>query len=753
MGDEHPPRRPDGRGGMKRPALLLLASIAALTVGGHYTAQVASRATLRAPAPTPILTDRHGAFLTQLGHEKEAPGGRHTEYGYWLVDPLPERVARATLALEDKRFWQHPGVDPGAMLRAFWRNLSGHTRSGASTLAMQVARMQHPAPRTLWNKAVEAGTALVLTARYGRQALLAQYLRLVPYGNGSHGIAHAARYYLDKPVQDLSWAEIALLSAIPQAPALHNPRHPAGLRRAIARGQRALEALASQGTITEAEFSTARAQLADIRLPPLPQRPDALHLVLRLRGMVAQQGMPGLNPADPRIRARIDLGLQREITAIARAQLAEWRWQGAQQVAVMVARRETGEVLAALGSAGYSGTVGGAFDYTGEWRSPGSTLKPFLYAMALERGLLHPDDILLDVPDGASGIGNADGAFLGPMLPRQALANSRNVPAVHILRRLGLEAGFQALNHVGLHDMEKPAIRYGLSMAIGSMPTTLERLMRAYGALANDGVMRGLQWYDGQPLPPPRPVLSATAARQVTQFLSDPQARLPAFPRYGSTEYPFPVALKTGTSQGYRDAWTMAWSQTYLVGVWMGRADAGTMAQISGARGAARLAQAVLLRLHARTADALEGGAFPAPQGFEPLALCAQTGQPDDGQCGPTLMEYLPQGQASPARLASNARPAVPAGLPEPRLSILSPEPNSRFWRNPELPARLNSLPLRADVRPAVPQIVWYVDGEPFAVAAPGETVHWPMTAGAHRFQIRLPWQDAASSHVRIVVE
>jgi penicillin-binding protein 1C len=117
--------------------------------------------------------------------------------------------------------------------------------------------------------------------------------------------------------------------------------------------------------------------------------------------------------------------------------------------------------------------MGGAFDYTAEWRSPGSTLKPFLYAVALERDQLRPDEILLDVPDGASGIGNADGAFLGPMLPRQALANSRNVPAVHLLRRMGLEAGFQALYGLGLHEMERPADRFGLSMAIGSLPTTL----------------------------------------------------------------------------------------------------------------------------------------------------------------------------------------------------------------------------------------------------------------------------------------
>ena len=163
-----------------------------------------------------------------------------TEYGYWITPP-PPRVVAMTLALEDGRFWRHPGVDPLAVARAAWFRLRGG-RSGASTIAMQVARMQHPRPRTLWAKTIEAGTALALTARYGREAVLAQYLRLAPYGQGSHGIGHAAWWYFDKPAADLGWAEAALLAAVPQAPALAQPRHAAGLARAQARAARVLPA-------------------------------------------------------------------------------------------------------------------------------------------------------------------------------------------------------------------------------------------------------------------------------------------------------------------------------------------------------------------------------------------------------------------------------------------------------------------------------------------------------------------------------
>ena len=218
-----------------RRALSLGALLGATATAGVFLLQVVERAHLDAPAPTPILYDRHGAFLAQIGHETVSPdGARRIAYGYWIVAPPPDRIVRATLALEDRRFWQHHGVDPIAVGRALWQDLESATpRSGASTIAMQIARMQHPLPRTLWAKATEAATALVLTVCYGRDALLAHYLRLAPYGNGSHGIAHAARWYFDKPLTDLSWAEIALLAAIPQAPGAMNPLRPSGRARAI----------------------------------------------------------------------------------------------------------------------------------------------------------------------------------------------------------------------------------------------------------------------------------------------------------------------------------------------------------------------------------------------------------------------------------------------------------------------------------------------------------------------------------------
>ncbi len=689
-----------------------------------YGGRVAADAHLAVPVATPIVLDRSGRFLTQVGHRE---AGR-VEYGYWDAG-MPRRVVAATLALEDRRYFAHPGIDPAGVVRAVLSHLRGG-RSGASTIAMQVARMQHPRPRTLWAKAVEAGTAVVLTARYGHEALLAQYLRLAPYGANSHGIGHAARWYFDKPAADLSWAEAALLSAVPQSPSASDLRRPGGLARAAARARRALDVI----DMPDAERERAVRELAAVVVVPAPERPGiAMQAVLRLDGMA--RTTPA-DPADPRLRSTLDLDTQAAVTRQLRAHLAGWRTSGAQQAAVMVVRRRTGEVLADVASAGWRTRSGGAIDYTSTLRSPGSTLKPFLYAAALDRGLLSPGEVMQDAPEIAAGISNADDLFLGPLLPRQALANSRNVPAANLLARMGLARGIEVLRQAGLTQDGGNGARYGLGLAIGAIPTRLDWLVRAYAALANDGVLTELRWLRDQPLPAARRVVSSNSARLVGAFLSDPMARLPAFPRYGASEYPFPVALKTGTSQQYRDSWTLAWSGDYVVGVWIGRADAGPMAGLSGGRAAARLAQSVLFGLHGVGRTDLSAGTLALPAGGA-SEICTATGLP--GACPQRLTEF-----------AGSARVAAPALR---RLAIVEPQEDAHVWRNPDAPPGLQRLVLRATVSAGVSQVVWLVDGEPAAVAPPDQPFRWAMTPGVHRFQIRMPLEDARSRQLHVVVE
>src|SRR5579872_6633667 len=334
-----------------------------------------SRARFETMPASFMLLDRHGDLLAQIG------GSDATGYGYWPAPADSDRVVQALLALEDRRFWSHPGVDPIAVARAALQDISsGRRLSGASSIAMQVARLQHPAPRTWLNKAFEVGTALTLTLRYGRAAVLAQYLRIVPFGNNGHGIAYASRLYFDKPAADLSWAEIALLAAIPQAPGRMNPLTSEGRTRARARAARVLTYLGDAGVIPPRDLAVAREQLATIAVKELRHRsPISMHAILRLERMLGGADSWLEQHQEARIKATLDPGLQRRVEYLSATFLAEWRGDGAEQTAVAVVDRKSGEVLAWIGSANYFGHGAGAIDYGATSHSPGSTLKPFLY--------------------------------------------------------------------------------------------------------------------------------------------------------------------------------------------------------------------------------------------------------------------------------------------------------------------------------------------------------------------------------------
>jgi len=823
------------------------------------------RAHLAAPPPSLLLLDRQGRFLGELPggppppRSKTAHLGRgaanagEEELGYWPVPTLPPRVVAATLALEDRRFGSHPGVDPLAVARALLQNLRTRGRvSGASTLAMQVARMQSPGARGYLRKVTEAVTAVFLTERYGSREVLRHYLRIVPYGNRIHGIAYAARSYFDKPVEDLSWAEIAFLSALPQAPARMNPFSPAGRDRAVRRGERVLAELAARRVLSPPEYALARGQLAALRIPYREHRPaEALHALLHLRTLLASGGAPagevGTPAAEigrrataggPVLRTTLDLDLQRDASAMTWRALREWRDRGAGNASLIVLDLRRHEVLAWVGSAAYFDAEDhGAIDYARVRRSAGSTLKPFLYGLALERGVIGPATLMDDLERGPGGVANADDTFMGPLLPRVALANSRNVPAVLLLGRVGLDQGFGLFRELGLTDGAVPARHYGLGMAIGGLPVTLEELARAYLTLAGDGRLPArLRWLRDQPEPAPRRIFAEDTARQVTLFLSDPQARLPSFPRMGATEYRFPVAVKTGTSTNYHDAWAVAYSTRYLAAAWVGHPGFRAMNQLSGYLSAADLVRRVLLRLHGEQGDGLEDLSFPPPRGYQPVRVCALSGHRVTAACDRVFLEWFRPGEeptddceahqqravdrrdgllataaTPPAAIEVRTFVALPpryaawqaaAGLPRPpdaasqltlpavahlgaaaaarsaataaaaepgsawppggrvalaggptRLRITSPENGARLLRDPETPAALNTVALRAVVDPPVNEVVWYVDGLPVATAVYPYTARWRLQPGEHTFQVRLGSGAGASRSVQVTVE
>ncbi|MBT3328156.1 MAG: glycosyl transferase, partial [Gemmatimonadales bacterium] len=348
------------------------------------------RARLDTPPATTMLLDRHGRFLGEVGADERL--------GFWSVDPLPVRVVAATLIVEDRRFYSHPGIAPRAVARAIRQNVSDVDRvSGASTIAMQVARLQDPGRRTYLRKVVESLTALALVGRHGRKRVLAQYLTLAPYGNNVHGISYAARRYFNKPVEDLSWAETAFLAGMPQSPSLMNPYTPLGRARGVARAERILDLLLADGALPPIDHDRAVAELASLHFPPRPVRPAAtLHPVLHFERT--------LKSVKPMVHTTLDLDVQTQVQQTLRQAIKKWEERGAGNAAAVVVRRDGWEVLAAVGSTDWANPrFAGAIDYTRTPRYPGSTLKPFVYAASLDRGDITPNTILDDLTRGPDG--------------------------------------------------------------------------------------------------------------------------------------------------------------------------------------------------------------------------------------------------------------------------------------------------------------------------------------------------------------
>ncbi len=838
------------------------------------------------PPATALLEDRYGNFLSE-GHRNHSD-----KIGYWKIrESLPDRIESAFLAIEDKRFYQHSGVDTRAMLRALWNNVTNAQRQGASTIAMQVARMQNslfspppnlPQPgegksspplvggvggggsRTYWNKLCESITALLLIRKFGHQAVLRHYLKIVPQGNRIHGVAYAARRYFRKPIQDVSWAEAAVLASLPKAPGKMNLFRTGGRKKAFARAQLVLKLLHEKGTLTAEDMLVARRQLSELGIPAKEIRPaHSYHAILRLEEMLREDSF---RP----IRTSPDLHLQEKVSEIAHDAITHYRASGAGNIAALVVEKETGKVRAYLGSADYyDAAYAGAIDYVRVPRSSGSTLKPFIYALGLERGEFTPASLLSDapllvaLPGGYHRIGNYDGRNFGLVLYRKALANSRNVPAIHVLMQVGIENAYELFRQLGLVSGHRAAEYYGLGMAIGTLYVTLEDLVTAYGVLANEGKAFRLRWFEedggqrskvkgqrlkvrgqrskvkgqrlkvkgqrlkvrgqrskvkgqrlkvrgqrskvrGQRLKvrgqrekeesvdlspltfhpplPPEQWMSRDVARQISLFLSDPLARLPVFSRMGPLEYLFPVAVKTGTSQGFRDAWAIAYSSKYLVGVWIGHPDHHRMNHVSG-QSAAQVVKRIMRFLHPEERRGVAENIFPPPEGYKLVRLCAQTGRIATEACPEVVPEYFRPG-AEPASQSASSEdwqgefPSL-EGLgvgssPTPNdsrnpfsfaltqfsyeqllnasITIQEPRSGTTFVIDPDTPRMMQTLSLRADVRPRISKIVWHVDGKPFETTSHPYTVRWPLMPGNHTIQARFAHADIVSDVITITV-
>ena len=604
------------------------------------------------PRASTLILDRHGAYHGELSGEGDARG-------YWPPPySTPDRIARATLEAEDRHFYEHPGVYLPSVARALWQDLC-HLRivSGASTVAMQVVRLQAPRSmgglrppgllRGLFEKLREAAGALSLIHAFGHEAVLRQYLTIAPYGQRVHGAERAARLYFDKPLEDLSWIQAAFLAALPQRPGRMNPYDPRGVRRGLRRAHRILRGLAAKGQLDPHDL--ALALHSDLGLVPLPKRPpEALHATLAWGELLRRH--PGSAPIET---ATLDLGMQATAARILRRRLDDLALEGATEGAALVVDPATSEILAYVGSRDYFSAEGrGAIDFVQTKRSPGSTLKPFIYALGLAQGRFTAASELPDTPldlqtheREAYLPENVNHGFLGPMLLREALGNSRNLPALRLLADVGVEPALELFDRGGVADVSFAPGRYGLGLAIGNLPVTLQELVGLYGALARGGEGAPLRHFLTEPkLQGPR-LFRRDVAALVTRILADPSARRPSFHEGGPLDYPYAVAVKTGTSQGFRDAWAVAYSDRLLIGVWMGDPDWHPMAQVTGARGPAVAVHELMDELmRAREPYREVARSFPEPEGYRPRLICPLSGKLVGPDCPDAKVELFAPG-------------------------------------------------------------------------------------------------------------
>lgn len=796
------------RGLIKRPRTLLgLAAAPALAFG---------LSVLLTPFPDELrnsqnhastrLLDRNGVLI----HEVRASDGT-------LADAMPlsemgERVKLAMVAAEDKRFYQHFGVDLMAVVRAAAQNLRAvRIRSGASTLTMQLARTLRPRPRSLWGKWREAALAVRIECGASKAEILEAYLNLAPFGANTRGVRRAAARAFGKEPKELSWAEAATLAGLPKSPVALKISDSFG--PTIARRNVVLGRLAGAGALSDEELQLARAE----SLKPWSDAADAEapHFASALfRGLLGQRPpTDGLRV----LHSTIDGRLQAYAVAELRARLQRLKDKDVSAGAVLVIDNASGDVLSYVGSPDFSEPQSGQVDGVLAERQPGSALKPFVYALAMEKGGYTASTLLADVEtrfqvgdDAVYAPKNYDGKFHGPVRVREALANSYNVPAVRAAEAVGKELLLVQLRALGFATLRRSADNYGIGLALGDGEVRLWDLAYAYVSLARFGesmtprFVSAAEYTNGERVvvEPARGsrVIDASVAHVVADILADPVARANQFGRHGALEFDgYQVAAKTGTSKHSRDNWAVGFTREVTVAVWVGNFDGRPMRGTSGVTGAGPIMHAVMDRaMQGRRAAPLLIDETAAD--LERRAICPLSGlKPGDG-CEHARMEWFAAGSApertctmhikaeverSTGLLAGPActpgqkesrvyenydgetsnwaraagRPLLPAAsnhcppateMTSESFSMYSPRSGARFMLDPSRAQSAQGVHLKVGPLRAGEKVELFVDGRSTMKNAAPEELVWLLELGEHELKVQRANGEFAAARVLV---
>ena len=566
-----------------------------------------------------IITDNKGevvnAYLT-----KDQQWRMKTE-----LDEISPLLQKTIVAKEDRHFYSHPGVNPFAVIRAIFSNIFHMRRmSGASTITMQVAKMLEPGKRNMWSKLREMFRAFQLELKYSKKEILQMYLNLVPYGGNIEGVKAASLLYFKKNPDHLSLAEITALSIIPNKPGVMIPgRNNAFI---VKERNRWLEKFAGRKVFTQKEIEDALAEPLNATRGTVP------HYIPHLSYKLKKQG-------GDIIKTNIDLNTQLKTEKIVEDYIRSQRLRNIKNAAVVIIDNRTHKVITYVGSSNfYDTTDGGQVNGANAVRQPGSTLKPLMYAMCFDEGLLTPKTIITDVAVNYGGYApeNFDEKFNGYVSIEYALEHSLNIPAVKGLRLLGHEKMIQKLSNCNFRQIQKDRRKLGLSLILGGCGTTLEELTGLFSSFANDGMYIAPSFTQNDTVHSKMTVISPAANFMVNEILS--KINRPDFPlNWSATERMPKIAWKTGTSYGRKDAWSIGYNKNYTIGIWTGNFSGAGVPDLSGAN----IATPLLFKIFNTIDYDSDEEWFTQPTDCDIRQVCSETGLVPSGHCISLVTDYF----------------------------------------------------------------------------------------------------------------
>jgi len=696
--------------------------------------------------PAPIvslrITDRNGALLREVLSDED---GRCQ----WAeLNEIAPALIRATIVSEDRRFFRHPGIDLSSIARAGLQNIkAGQIVSGASTITQQLVRNIFQYRRSLLSKLYEVWLAMRLESTLSKEDILAQYFNRISYGNGAIGIEAASRLYFAKSASQLSLAESAFLAGLPRSPSLFNPFH--SLAGAVENQRLILQQMFTFGLISSASLERSLEQ--PLQLSSAKNRFRAPHFCDFVLAQFSSTARRNLSL----IKTTCDLPLQEKVEALVQRHIEALASKDISNGAVVVLDNRTGEILCMIGSkdffdSGTDGQVNGALSL----RQPGSTLKPFTYGLALERGwtaadIIYDNPLQYSTPQGPYSPRNYDLKYHGPIRLREALACSYNIPAVFLLETLGTESLLIQLKEMGFESLGREPGHYGLGLTLGNGEVSLLELVQAYSSLARGGIWKGyrstLQIFDSNRIllnenenGSERTVFSPQITHILTDILSDRDARIPAFGYNSTLALPFPCAVKTGTSKDFRDNWTIGYTPKFTLGVWVGNFDARPMQNVSGVTGCGPLFHDIMLLLEKDH----EASAFPETQGLIRSKICPLSGKLPAENCPGSVIELFISGtephdncrvHERKSRISTSSFPET-GRSPSVPLTIISPKNGDLFRIDPVLQERYQSLTFRVDCSEEVQfsRLEWWINGQRQAISRPPFEYSWKLRPGKY---------------------